>query len=465
MWLGAVQGLCALIVASACIGPPKPGMAASVSVTVPQAKAEAWRALQQRNYYLVENITAALLQRDPNDFEALLLASEAARGVGETEYALRTGKRAYRAAPGKRYEYDASVAVSRAYEAKGNPGFSSFWIRRAIQNAPNNLARNYAIRDLQRIRRHSDSSIQFVLNAFPSSNINGGTDATVAPDLLGLGTGVILPTALPHSGYGLSAAVDYKHKHRLGPQSLVLFGASAFGTAYRLSAQAKSLGSGLNGSDFSFLGAEGTVQLIFPRAPNPRQAIQTGATQVGATFGFVYYGGKPLTVYSRLSAAQSIGLGNATSLEFKTSLGRQRRLDDAVLSATVTSVQARLFQNLGNGDRITWSLQLKDTNSASPAIANKSVKTDFTYHWTKGLGGVVPSFGLGFEHRQDDRDIGIVSAKTYDTATAHLSLLFPSIQYYGFSPILSLTARKTVSSFSLNNSTEFRANIGFRSTF
>ncbi|MEM9851194.1 MAG: hypothetical protein AAF761_04265, partial [Pseudomonadota bacterium] len=350
------------------------GAADPARLSPEEARRAAWAALQGGRPHVALQIAEALRPGAPDDFELIFLSAEAQRVMGNAEGALVTAREAWRAAQDPGHKFDAAHLVAKAHYAGGRPGRAQFWLRRAAQLAPDDTARQVAARDFRHVRDTSPWTVRLAFGAFPTSNINNGSTADTI-EINGLQFDVPV-TGQPHSGTGFHGAVDVGYRTALGDGRMLRLGLRLKGTTYRLSSDAKALGSGLRGRDFASAAAEFRAGLSF--APASTEG-PWGARHLDALVGRSWYGGNPLANYARVSARQDLRLGADTVGSVGLSLERQWRLDDGRASADVAALSFGLRQRLDTGGRLDARLTLRNTQSASALVDSREVKPGFLF--------------------------------------------------------------------------------------
>jgi Surface lipoprotein assembly modifier len=444
------------------LGVPARSMAEATprALTSQQARVAAWKALGLGKPGLARQIAQALAQRDPKDIEIHILLSEAERALGRPDQAANHARTGFALASTNRQRFDTANLVARALFAKGAGVRAQFWLRRAANYAPDARAKQMVIRDFRFIADSKPTTTRLSFGAFPTSNINGGTNSDEVPDYLGL-TG--RPTR-PHSGVGVSATLDVRYRLPPAPRRELTFGVRTFGVTYMLSPQAKALNSGKTGTDFSFAGVEISAELLL-RPKNPTSG-GFGTRTFDLALGQNWYGGDPLSTYQRLTFEQQVRLSDRLQAGFELLSERQQRLDDAKQSATVLGASTRLTRRLDSGDSIRYRLGARQTLSDSDAVANFTTTAGVDYFWNRPDSRVRTSLSLDY---RDTRYAGLVplfNTRRHGRRTSlFLSMFFTQMDYFGFAPTLTLGLIRNQSSISIYDTTEGRVSFGFNSTF
>ncbi|MBK8440170.1 MAG: hypothetical protein IPL38_12040 [Rhodobacter sp.] len=97
----------------------------------------------------------ALLARDPEDSGVLALKSRAERDLGLNDAAVGSARGAWAAADNAGQRYDAAMAMAQGLASDGQKFRAQFWLRRAMQAAPDPAAKKVAERDFAYVRTRS----------------------------------------------------------------------------------------------------------------------------------------------------------------------------------------------------------------------------------------------------------------------------------------------------------------------
>ena len=125
------------------------------TATPDQVRQAAAVALKQGRNAQAYSFSEALLQRDPQDRLALLIKSRSARSLGEFRDARLSARQAWKLAESDSQKYAASMVMAQALSSGGQKTLAKFWLRRAVQHAPNRHLERVAIRDFRYVRAAS----------------------------------------------------------------------------------------------------------------------------------------------------------------------------------------------------------------------------------------------------------------------------------------------------------------------
>jgi len=317
----------------------------AIKLDAVQARAAAWRALQLGQPALALKIAATLAKNTTGDFELIFLQAQALLALGQHGAAVSAAKDAFQNANTQGENFDAAHLVAKGYFAKGRKTQAQFWLRRATQLAPDRRAASLSKRDFQFIRRTNPFSTRGFFSLFPTSNINNGSLTSAVWD----GSKFLntKPSDRPHSGTGLTLGLETTYRKALNKRTELRFGVFTLGTVYRLSSEAKALGSGKTAADFAF----GTVEARFGLSRLSAKK-SGGRFTFDAALGHSWYGGNPLSVHYRLDFSKEARINARLSGKIGIGFNAQDRFDNANASSKSGKLSFELTQRLGKGQQL-----------------------------------------------------------------------------------------------------------------
>lgn len=402
-------------------------------------------------------VAEALLARDPEDAQALILQSQALRDLGRYDTASEVAARAWRAAGTDRLRFGAAMVQAQALASAERRTMAQYWLRRAAHVAPDAGARHEAEEAFGYVRSRNPWVFSFHVSAAPSSNVNNGSRRN---SFWFYGFPVELSgTARALSGWESSLGVKATYRLMPGEYSTTELRFSAMHKAVALSSEAKRLAPGTSGGDFAYSAVEAGIWHQIDPGPMPF------GIGLGATLGHNWYGGEALSDYLQLRADfdRSIGANDAVQL----ALGAERswRRDSAVQSSDEVTADFGWVHRMGNRDRVQATVGLGRTWSQSTEMAHDSHSLRLSWTKAKPLAGVRLSAGLGYERRDYDQSRYAPGGRQDDRFSADLSMTFERIDYMGFVPTLELNAGETRSNVGLFEARDMGLSLGFESAF
>lgn len=415
-------------------------------------------------------LTDALLQRDPQDAFALMLRARALRDIGQLSQSHKFAGQAWAAARTGPERHAAALTMAQALSSDGKRTRAQFWLRRAVETAPNAGARARAEQDYRYVKSRNPWSLDFSFSAAPSSNVNNGSRhrhmslAEFLPDLPGahliLTDRPVDMTALP--GWSVEARIQLR---------------------YRL-AQTQTSQTDLRfGADWQavMLSPEAQARVAAYLRDYPTATVNTDFSQGGVDLGLVHRRTFDKTNLSfGLGAAQRLGAGRKLYDALRLDLGLEHRIAARVSVHAAASYEARFGAGsigpateifaaqagaarwLDSGDILRASIGFRLTGSQAPSQANTALQARLAWQRQKPLLGMAIEMGLGAEHRNH----AMASVPRHDlNLSANLSLKLTRIEYMGFSPTVTLRASRTLSNVAGFDGEDIGVALGWRSNF
>ncbi|MEN8949864.1 hypothetical protein [Planktotalea arctica] len=404
-------------------------------------------------------VATALLQRDPEDTEALIIRARAARDLGRLPEAIATAQRAWGLAGNASERFGASMVMAQSLSTSGAKTRAQIWLRRAAQNAPNDEFKSIAIRDFRYVQRTNPWATEFSFSASPNSNINNGS-ARSTTRLFDLPFEFQLSgaaRALSGVEYSTGVATRYRLLETARAQNDLLLRLDH--KTYTLSEEAKQLAPTTEGSEFAFSSASlSYVRRGFSGADNmlPNQFEITG--------GRTWYGHDPFMEYLRIGFTQNYVIAPGSFMftgfnrEYQRSLSNRQDVDSWGLSTGMRVT-------LPNRDRLTLSLFATNSNSIDSSLDYRQVRLSTRYAIARPIAGVSVDFGVEISQKVHETSRFSRFGQQDKTLALDVTGVFNNLEYFGFSPSLTLTARKTNSNIGLYESQGLGLRVGIQSAF
>ena len=371
--------LCALL---PCLGA---GTASATSdekavLTPSQMRTAAADLLRLRNPQQAMALADALIARDPHDRSALLIRSRAARDLGNYTLARKAAKRAWSLSETDEEKYAAALITAQALSSGGQRTLAQFWLRRAVEYAPNDDLERRAVRDFRYVRASSPWLHRFSFSVSPESNINNGSSERssflnyqLSELLLGQPVEYQLggsQRALSGIEYAVGVRSRFRfHQTETRAHDLAF---SLTSRTYTLSSDAKAQAPGAEGNDFAFTSYQigyGLKGINLDQRGEFRFAVDVGQS---------WYGGEEYARFLRVSAGQS----------YKLQRGRRinARLSHEVQDGVITSDQNTWRADLSYSFRLpsgasVWSnlaLATATSNQAADEFEEIGLRTQVT---------------------------------------------------------------------------------------
>ena len=342
---------------------------------------------------------------------------------------------------------------------------AQFWLRRAVEYAPNDDLERRAVRDFRYVRASSPWLHRFSFSVSPESNINNGSSERssflnyqLSELLLGQPVEYQLggsQRALSGIEYAVGVRSRFRfHQTETRAHDLAF---SLTSRTYTLSSDAKAQAPGAEGNDFAFTSYQigyGLKGINLDQRGEFRFAVDVGQS---------WYGGEEYARFLRVSAGQS----------YKLQRGRRinARLSHEVQDGVITSDQNTWRADLSYSFRLpsgasVWSnlaLATATSNQAADEFEEIGLRTQVTM--AKPIFGATARIGIWGRLRDYDVSPHSPDGRNDHRYQADLSLTFNKIDYYGFNPTVSMTAAKVDSNIGLFESNRFGVNFGIQSAF
>ncbi|ETX28456.1 hypothetical protein RISW2_06845 [Roseivivax isoporae LMG 25204] len=399
-----------------------------------------------------------LVRRDPDDFAAHLIRARAARDLGRFGPADESARAAWALADTPSERYAAAMMRARVLSSRGARTRAQFWLRRAAQNAPTDADRARAVRDFRYVKARNRWSSELSFSIAPSSNVNGGSSSDTT-EYYGIPF-ELQGTAKALSGieFALGISTTYTLVEREHAKTDIHL--SAFHQTYTLSDEARDTAPDVEGSDFAY------SSLSFGLTQDWLAPGRRLGGSVGATLSQGWYGGDPLTRTARLTGSLRYVLGPklvgeaSLSRDWQTGLGDREDADSwrAALGAVTV---------LGPGHRLGLAVSRLESVSDADFLDYDRTGIDLTFSLAKPLPllDTAVGFGLSAARKHHDETTFGPDGREEHIYGARASFTFNAIDYYGFAPVLTLRADRTVANIGVYDSEEFGMEIGIRSRF
>ena len=433
--------------------------AVSVDVTPDQLRIMAANSIVNGNPTQGYEMAQALLARDPNDVEALIIRARAARDLGKLTEALSTARKAWFGAQNASERFGASMIMAQTLSTNGAKTRAQLWLRRAAQNAPSEEFKQVAVRDFRYVQRTNPWSTELSFSASPSSNINNGSTRTTTR-LFDLPFEFQLSgTARALSGvqYNAGIATRYRLSESERAQNDLLLRLDH--RTYTMISEAKTLAPNAKGSDFAFSSAA----LSYIR----RGFTGAGSDlpyQIEITGGRTWYAQQPFMQYARASVTQNY-IFRAGSFVFAGLAREKQQSLSARQDADNWGLSAGLRLGLTNKDQLTLSANAKKSNSIDAALDYEQLTLGARYAFARPIAGVSIDMGLSFSRKNHETSRFTRSGRQDKTISADVTGVFNQIEYFGFSPSLTLSASQTDSNIGLYESRQFGVRVDIQSSF
>lgn len=448
-----IRLLLALAVFAVCLCQ---GAAAQTEIDIPTAKRLAIVLVDKGQPRASREIAQELLRRNPDDPDLLIILSQAERGLGRFDAAIRAGRRGFRIAQTPAQKYLAARATAQALASDGQRTRAQVWLRLAGQHAPGRRAEAAVVSDYNYVRSRNPWSFSFSGSLSPTDNAN---DAPTSNEIVIGGLVFTDPTALPIPGTELtfSATAAYRLAATETRQSQFILAYD--GRRVSLGRDAAIINPALRDRDFS------ADRLTLGWSAKFRTVGKSGVIDVSARLFADWNAGQRSQTGQALAGGYSWPVGNGQQLRIGAEFENLKRLDRPIRSSTTAKLSTNWVTSLRNRDRFGLQVTYADTNSQSFAVAHKSAQLRATYDFAKPVFSTRLGLAADFRtalfdtplygpDRRQDHSLGL-------SATATLT----GLRVYGFSPVIELRHNRNRSNIARFDTRTTQISLSVRSSY
>ena len=398
----------------------------------------------------------ALLRDHPENSGILALKSRALRDLGRADDAIISARMAWRAAESPDDKYRAAMIMAQALASDGSKFSAQFWLRRAMQFAPNEAAKRRAERDFGYVRNRSRLWVRFDASVRPSDNVNNGSSA----DTLWF-YGFPMPLsgdAQALSGVQSDLALTTRYRLGEGETHKTDLRFSFLTSLVALSGEAKRQAPDARGSDYTY----SAIETALEHSWRPALGVEAFAS---GTLGHSWYGGDPLAQYARLDLGATKAVSPRLSFKGSLSVERQFRQDNDINTATISTIGVGIIARTAAKDRLGFSVSYRDTHSDSAELDGDRIRLQLDWDRAKPVLGAKLGLDLWAEKRDNDRSRYITGGRSADAFGAELSLVFDKVDYMGFVPVMTLSGSTANSNVDLFDTETLGVGFSIQSKF
>ena len=403
-----------------------------------------------------EQLSTAALRANPNDPRALLVRALLARARNQPEASFRFAKAAYTNSDLDALRFDAAILAAEALAKQGRYTRAQLWLRRADQTAPDAARRTVAERSYARLSALNPFSVKLRFGVAPSSNVNNGAE-TAEIEIGGLPFRLD-DSGLQLGGYEAEAGLSLSYRiSRDSAQTTDLLGELFYRRVW-LDSDAKKLAPAVEGSDFDY-GVVATgirhSRLIWP---------DLGPTTVNGVIGQTWYGNEELARWGDLGITQTVRRSDTSAVRFGVSFRHEKRLDDSVNDSRSVGLNVEYRQLGGGGSRNTFGIFAKDVRSDSATVDRLAVGASAERVFER-FGPIVPRIKATAETREYRQWVATPGGRRDTSLGVQLDAVWADVRYFGFSPQVVVTARRTWSDVDIYDRNEMSIGLNVISRF
>ncbi|MCI2397874.1 tetratricopeptide repeat protein [Aliiroseovarius subalbicans] len=434
------------------------GARAEIIILTPtQMVEEAARAVAGHQPRAALTLTQAVLAQNPDNLGALLLMSRALRDMGRNDDARVAAKRAWALAETPAQRFPVALLMAQATASGGNQTLAQIWLRRAAQNARSDGERALVRRDFNYVRARNPWRFEVDFGASPSSNVNGGSvEDTIT--LFGLPFD-LSPDAQALSGYQVHGAVDLSFRIAETARSQSRVGLQAYARETWLSDSARAAAPDVPPGAYDYQ----SVALTF----HHDRALQKRGRKLSfsASIGRNWYGGVRLSDF----VSAGVDLRLPVAQKDRLTLSARADLQDTASAATpavaVGDLGLELLHPTGNGNAIRLNLGLRAALSNDVFSEYRQASFGADYLLGKPILGTRVTVGVEMGHKSYDVSRYTSVGRKDTSVSLRADMTLTQVEYFGFSPVLTLDHTRIRSNVSLYTSQTNSLALGFRSSF
>jgi len=434
-------------------------------LSLDQARQLAVQALQSGNPGLAIQVSKGLLKADPRDPFAYYVIAQAHAKLNQPNLSRRAAARAYRYSETSQAQFQAAQMAARMAYTEGKPTLAQIWLRRTAIHAPTEREERLVAEDYRVLRSQNPWAFRLRTDLRPSNNVNNGAD-TALQIIDGVPvTGFLSPTAqaLP----GLIGSVDISSTYRLraNETSATSLGGRLYVQRVALSSASKSKAPLAHNSDFSSTYAEISLRHGFV-VGGPGSG---GSAAVDLALGESWYAGQRSYRFARLGAERGWRLDEGrTRLQLNAVAEDRSKVRYASNDARIFGLGAQLGRKLENGDKVTVTLAVRDTDAKTVNGTFTSASMRTSYAFGKSVGPARVSAGLVLGYSDYPAYVTFISApggRQDKSVYGDLSLFFDQYDYAGFAPMLRIRSGRKVSNISRFSTRDMSVSLSIESKF
>lgn len=426
---------------------------AAADVTPQEMRGYMVAALEAGQPELAEQAAKALLNRDLADAHARLYLARAYLAQGDLALGRAEARRVWREAEDIEVRYAAARVLAVGHAQGDNDLRAQYWLRRAVQLAPDDETRTGAIRSFQAVRRQSPLRVNLSFGLTPMDNINN------APEDAYLDFGALRLDITPPLS-GTEAAIGFAAQYRLNTsrRQQTWLDAIVHHRQYRFTTDAQEIAEDwdLTEKDFEYTTAQLGVRHL--------RAVGPGRLAFGASVTEVAVGGDPDKRVFGLTAEYQRPLTAQLRVSYGVRASHSLSLDGRP-DADATDLWLRLTRS-GTHGRLVLTGEIERGTSDSYNLDYRGLRADVSYEFHRPVLGTSLSLSAGVSAR----DFPVASAFELEerrdrSLRLGATFAFDGAEFMGFVPTLSADYRRTSSSVDRFEVESLRIGAGFRSNF
>lgn len=455
--------LTAAILALALLTPAAARAQTEVALSLPEARDLAVYALKAGKPDLAIQVAEGLLQADGGDAVAWFVIASAQAQANRPRDGRRAAAQAYRFSPPGPDRLQAAQMAARMAYAENRHSLAQLWLRRTALHVASEEERAQLAEDYRLLRRINPWAFRLQVDLSPSNNVNNGAD-TALQIIDGVPViGTLSGEAQALSGLIGTADLDLSYRLRANATSATTLAGRLYLQRVALSDSAQEKAPRASGSDFASTYAEAALSHGFA------VGAQGGSALIEAAGGESWWAGARSYRFGRLRLERAWLIGADAWLRLSGSAERRFMALYAVNDARILGFGGQFSRVLGNGDRLTLSMALRDSQAESINGTFRSASLRAAYAFDQRFGPLRLSAGLtlGYSDYPEYRSgyFMVPGGRQDQSIYGDLSLFFDRLDYAGFAPMLRLRSGRKSSNDSRFDTREITVSLGIESKF
>lgn len=452
-----IKVLRGLVVAVGLLTFATPLWAQSAVLSLAQTYTRAEQALSDGSPATTIDLANSILRQNPNDFQALFLLSLGYSETDQHDAAANAATQAYRAALNDEERLISARVAGAAYFATGQFTRAEWWLRRAANNVETDDEAQLVRQEFDAIRDANPLSARFGFSVAPSNNINGGSKEaffTLGDIVFEFG-----PKSRALSGIEYSGYADLSYRLSRGENHITKAMVYLHGRTYSLSPSSQATVPDVSGSDYAYAVAELSL--------NHRQMLfdGLGPTGVSVSVGQIWQAGSPLWRYSEFSLSQNFSIGQNASALIRASIENRAALDSIQSDTTIYDLQGIYAVRLGNQDTLRLTLGYRFNDALDVSYTYSDISASVNYDLRRPILGTDLSFEIGGGYKNYDEFLLSLDGRRDTYVTVGTTAVLERISYFGFSPMVTISATRTFSNVARYSMLEVQGSFGIQSNF
>ncbi|MEJ8562596.1 hypothetical protein QTO30_16110 [Yoonia sp. GPGPB17] len=407
-----------------------------------------------------------MLDAQPDSFAAFYLMALAQADSNDLQAAAQTGRRAYQVAKTEENRFLAARFVGGVRFQAGQYTRSELWLRRAANHTQTEAELASVANAFATANQANPLSLRFSGYVAPTDNINDGSDDGVLR-LEGIDTTFVLPEDRRSlSGVAFAASTELRYRIAQSPnQSTTLVGTIS-GETYILSSEAEDLLASspnpdvraVDGSDFATV----TASVGVVRQQNNISPL--GPVRAGLALGTYWEGGERLVDFGDLTLEQIVPIDPNSTFRLRALVREQIARKPTLLDSTLYDVVGSYERTRGNQDQLQLNFGTRRV-SAGPENSYDEYEVGVGYGLAQPVFGVQLYTSLQLGYRNYEEFVTTLDGREDQFISADATATFQDVSYFGFSPSITVSSSRTVSTAEENTTSAVQVLFGVTSNF